>query len=354
PLIRPARFLMGGGAALVLACSQPASRAPEPRVVLEQQVSGTTALLQAVSAVNESVAWVSGHAGTWARTLDGGRTWQAGKVPGGDSLQFRDVHALSAELAWLMSAGPGTLSRIYRTEDGGASWALQFTNSVPTAFYDCMSFWDERRGLAYSDQVDGRVMLLATTDGGESWNLVPQHRLPRALPDEGGFAASGTCLVTRPGGLAWIATGNGPRSRVLRTDDYGATWSVTDVPVPAGEAAGLATITFRDDRNGAALGGTIGSPEVHTDNVAVTTDGGRSWRISGRTAWPGAAYGAAYVPGSVNALVAVSPKGAGISRDDGRTWAVLDSVSYWGIGFSPDGAGWITGPRGRIARVNIR
>ena len=34
-------------------------------------------------------------------------------MPGADTLQFRDVHALDADRAWLLSAGPGELSRIY-------------------------------------------------------------------------------------------------------------------------------------------------------------------------------------------------------------------------------------------------
>jgi photosystem II stability/assembly factor-like uncharacterized protein len=342
-----------GMAALAACATHPvAGRAALPAV--EPQSSGTTTLLQAVSAVDDSVVWVSGHAGTWARTLDGGATWSVSRIPGADTLQFRDVHAVSADRAWLLSAGPGPLSRIYRTTDGGATWALQFTNDVPRAFYDCLSFWDERRGLAYSDQVDGRIMLLETSDGGETWSLVPRDRLPAALPGEGGFAASGTCLTTRPGGHAWIATGNGPRARVLHSSDYGRSWQVIDAPVTGGQAAGLATITFRDDRNGAALGGPIGNPDARTDNVAVTSDGGRTWRLAGRTTFPGAVYGAAYVPGAGRTLVAVSPKGADLSRDDGATWSRLDSLAYWGIGFAPNGTGWITGPGGRIAKVRVR
>ena len=349
-------FAIAVAAAALAGCAANPSSSGRADAVssVEQQVSNTTALLQAVSAVDESVVWVSGHAGTWARTLNGGATWTAGRVPGADSLQFRDVHALSADLAWLLSAGPGQLSRIYRTTDGGASWTLQFTNDVPTAFYDCLSFWDERRGLAFSDQVDGRIMLLETSNGGDTWSLVPRDRLPAALPREGGFAASGTCLVTRAGGHAWIATGNGPRPRVLHTVDYGQSWSVAEAPVAGGTAAGLATITFRDDRNGAALGGPIGAPDQHTDNVAITADGGRTWRIAGRTTYTGAVYGASYVPGAGATLVAVSPKGADLSRDNGTTWSRLDSLAYWGIGFAPGGTGWLAGPRGRIARVQVR
>ena len=41
---------------------------------ITEQQSHTTALLQAVSAVDDTVVWVSGHQATWVRTVDGGRT----------------------------------------------------------------------------------------------------------------------------------------------------------------------------------------------------------------------------------------------------------------------------------------
>lgn len=49
---------------------------------LTAQASGTTVLLQGVSAANERVVWVSGRAGTFVRTTDGGERWEAGRVAG--------------------------------------------------------------------------------------------------------------------------------------------------------------------------------------------------------------------------------------------------------------------------------
>src|SRR5690242_4725221 len=118
--------------ALLLAAAAPAIAAQAPQVT--EQQSGTTQLIQAVSAVSEKVVWVSGHGGTVARTLDGGEHWSLRPVPGAEKLEFRDIHALSADLAWAMSAGPGAQSRIYRTTDGGATWSLQFTNADSAAF----------------------------------------------------------------------------------------------------------------------------------------------------------------------------------------------------------------------------
>ena len=175
-------------ALLASACSSPdvqeAPPAPLTDVRLEPQESGTEVLLQAVSAVDEDVAWVSGHGGTWARTVDGGETWTARVMPGADTLQFRDVHALDAQRAWLLSAGPGELSRIYRTRDGGETWELQFLNPEPAGFYDCIEFRDADRGLAYGDAVDGELRVLRTRDGGETWEYVRGLDMPAALPGE--------------------------------------------------------------------------------------------------------------------------------------------------------------------------
>ncbi|HEY8478722.1 MAG TPA: hypothetical protein VIL71_02725, partial [Spirillospora sp.] len=194
---------------------------------------------------------------------------------------------------------------------------------------------------------------------------------------EGAFAASGTCVVTGPGGLAWIGTGAAERARVFRTEDYGRTWTVVEAPLVAGEMAGIFTLAFRDALHGVALGGDLARPQEHTDNVAVTADGGRTWTLAGRTHLPGAVYGAAYVPGAPTpTLVAVGPGGMDLSTDDARSWVSLDTASYWAVGFAPapgaesagaaaaeapmaTGAaspapGWAVGPRGRIVKIEWR
>ena len=322
--------------------------------ILTPQQSGTTALLQAVSAVDERVVWVSGHAGTYARTLDGGATWTSGRVPGSDTLQFRDVHAVSADTAFLMSAGSGELSRIFRTVDGGRTWTQQHLNREPDAFFDCMTFWDSRTGVVFSDAVGGRHFLLRTTDAGEHWERISPDALPPAAAGEGGFAASGTCIAAIGKGIAIAGTGNAPQAHVLKTTDSGLTWTLRSVPVVGGEAAGIASVAFRDGLHGVAVGGEIGKPAARGDYVAVTSDGGDTWTAGGRLTYAGAAYGAAYVPGVRGGpVVAVGPGGADISRDDGRTWTRLDTLSYWSVGFASPRAGWGVGPRGRIVRFTL-
>ncbi len=336
-----------------LACARGTSSIPAPSTPTHvTQISGTSVLLQAVSAVSERVVWVSGHSATYARTLDGGATWQAARVPGPDTtLQFRDVYAVDGSTAYLMSAGNGAASRIYKTTDGGRSWALQFTNTDPKAFYDCMDFWDADHGVAMSDEVGGKVIVLTTTDGGAHW--VHPATLPDAQPNEGGFAASGTCLVTRPGGHAWIGTGNAAQARLLHSSDRGWTWSASATPLAAGEGIGITSVSFRDLQNGIVFGGNVGDNNLRGDVAAVTHDGGKTWMLAGRPPFSGAIFGGTYVPRArTPTVVAVGPKGAAWSRDDGATWAAIDSAAYWAVGFASPSAGWAVGPRGRIVKLS--
>jgi photosystem II stability/assembly factor-like uncharacterized protein len=322
---------------------------------ITSQPSGTEALLQAVSPVSDSVAWIAGHEATYAVTTDGGRAWSVRTVPDAEGLQFRDVAAFDESVAYLMSAGPGDQSRIYRTDDGGAAWTLQYVADDPDAFLDCIDFWSVDRGLAYGDAIDAAPFILETSDGGVTWSRVPADALPPALDGEGGFAASGTCLVTGDGGRAWIATGNAARARILRTADYGASWSAVNVPVVGGPAAGLATVAVEPSATGfgVALGGVIGEDSIRTDNVTVTADGGRSWSTAGPLAMEGPVYGSSLVPGARGLVVAVGPRGLDWSSDAGASWSSADTATWWAVAFSSTDAGWAVGPGGRIARLGF-
>jgi len=100
-------------------------------------------------------------------------------------LQFRDVQAFSANVAYLMSIGTSgdpTEFRIYKTEDGGATWTIQFENQNVNAFLRRLCLWTPHRGIAHSDSVNGVFPDLRTTDG-TTWQYI-SNNMPAALPGE--------------------------------------------------------------------------------------------------------------------------------------------------------------------------
>lgn len=239
----------------------------------------TTADLRGVSAASATVVWASGTHGTYVRTTDGNETWTAAQVPGADALDFRDVEAFSADEAYLLAAGPGEQSRIYKTRDGGKHWSLQFTNSDPKGFYDCFAFWDRDHGIAVGDPVDGHFELLATDDGGGHWMPLPASSRPEALPREGAFAASGTCIAVQGASNVWFATG-GPAARVFRSTDRGRSWQVSETPLAHGsDASGIFSIAFRDAKHGLIAGGDYQHPDTDGPNLASSDDGGATWHL---------------------------------------------------------------------------
>ena len=339
------------------ASSEIEQQAPPLRLdpVLTRQDSGVGVRFIGISPVDEDTVWISGTEGTYARTTDGGATWQAAVVAGADTLEFRDVHAVDAATAYLLSIGNGAESRIYKTTDAGLTWVLQFTKPEPAGFFDCMDFWDAEHGIAFSDSFDGAFFLITTDDGGATWTRVPPERLPPASDGEGSFAASGTCLVAHGDSTAWVGTGAGASARILKTTDRGLSWTAVETPIVGGTAtSGIASLAFRDALHGAAFGGVIDRPDEFSDNVAVTTDGGQTWALAGRPTLAGAVYGAAYVPGaSTPTLVATGPNGIDYSADNGMSWTSLDTLGHWSGAFASSHAGWAVGPEGRVTRIRL-
>jgi photosystem II stability/assembly factor-like uncharacterized protein len=220
-------------------------------------------------------------------------------------------------------------------------------------FIDALSFWDASHGIAMSDPVDGKLFLLRTDDGGKSWTQIPSTALPPMLPKEAAFAASGTCLAVQGSANVWIATGGADTARVFHSADRGKTWSVASTPVHAGSSgSGIFSVAFVDATHGVVVGGDYTQAKKAFDNVALTSDGGRSWRIAKGPLPPGYMSGVAYAPGtSGRSLVAVGLAGTAVSIDAGESWAMVDSIAYNSVALAgATDAGWAVGPRGRIAK----
>jgi photosystem II stability/assembly factor-like uncharacterized protein len=353
-------LLMAAGATL---SAQAPSKKAEPTLTLQQ--SGTTQGLIAVSPVNPQVVWASGRGGTFVVTTDGGLTWRAGVVPGAETLQFRDVQGVSEKVAYLQSIGNNATDfRIYKTEDGGATWTMQFQNQDPAAFYDCFAFWTPKRGISHSDSVNGVFPDLRILDG-TTWEDISAN-MPPALAGETSFASSGTCAATQGGQNAWIVTGGSSapnaRARALATRDGGDTWGAYDTPLLSTPSSGAFTVAFRNPWNGIVGGGDLDPGNPGAAATATSNDGGVTWTLTSPPPVTGAIFGLAYAhgagggdgDGSRTVVITANAGGAAWTPDEGATWFTLPGVTgYWAVAFASPKAGWLVGTGGRILKVSF-
>jgi len=321
----------------------------------EWQYQDSTSMFIGIHAVDESTVWAAGSAGRVVRSSDGGATWSTMFVPGADSVQFRDVHAFDDMTAYVLSIGNGTDSRIYKTSDGGENWELSFQNENENAFFDCFSFWTPDNGFAFSDSFEGEFTLIKTEDGGATWPRIDPATVPDARDGEGAFAASGTCVHTWEGGLGWFATGaSAVDTRVIRTTDYGASWTESITPIASLTGSeGISTMSILDAENMIVLGGDFTQRDSIYANVAVSADGGQTWTRGTSAPIGGSVYGSTYVPGAdTPTLVGVAPTGTAFTSDNAASWSRIDDTNFWTISaVSLDGI-WAAGPGGVARLVN--
>jgi photosystem II stability/assembly factor-like uncharacterized protein len=328
----------------LFACQQ------EPlKISTEPLVSSTNATLQAISILNGQVAWISGHQATFMRTLDGGKTWDQYHHQS-DTLQFRDLHAFSSEKVILMSAGTGKASRInmFTVPD---QWEETYVMPHEEGFLNTIEFWNHETGLAFGDSFNGELFILKTTDGGRSWTRIDPANLPPAGDGEGGFAASGTCISTLPGGKAWIGTGAGGNARLLITSDFGETWEVLETPMPKGDMAGTFSTRMATSDNGTLSGGDLGN-ENPAEHLVYTKDGGKNWKFANAPITSGTFYGSDLETIDGRSLwIICGPNGMDYSTDMGTNWVNLDTANYWAVEVDPSGNGYAVGADGRIVRI---
>jgi len=281
------------------------------------------------------------------RSTDDGKTWKQVTVPGASNLDFRDIEAFDANIAYVMSSGDGDKSRIYKTTDSGKSWKLQYSDRRQGFFLDSLACDSMTHCIALSDPVDGKFLVLSTGDG-KHWKELSRDHMPAALPQEGAFAASGTAIALCDGKI-FFGTG-GPAARVFRSADDGRSWTVATTPIASGNpSSGVFSVACTSHGDLVVVGGVYKDPNRAQQVAAYSTNSGETWQLS--QTQPGG-YRSAVGSFSNGNLAAVGPNGTDVTHDKGVHWQQANSLNLNAVSFN-NAEGWAVGPKGSIARSNI-
>ena len=163
-----------------------------------------------------------GDTGNAVRTVDGGRTWSKIEIP--HLKKIGNIILLSGQIAWITDREGNDLM-LFRTIDGGRSWRESST-SLPAEWPQIrqISFVDQDHGwIVLKRKEDAEIRLLATSDGGQTWQLLstPSVRNYNPWPDVVGFVSKKVGFVFEDGNPE---TSDYKRHDILYTADGGATW----------------------------------------------------------------------------------------------------------------------------------
>jgi photosystem II stability/assembly factor-like uncharacterized protein len=211
--------------------------------------TGTTSVttdLAAVTMVSSLTGWVSGNGGVILRTDDGGKTWTSQSSGFGGDLN--GIHFVDANTGWAVGAG----GIILATTNGGQTWNRQKEPGADTDTLSGVFFLDKQNGWAGGDPSPApgggsQSNLWRTTNGGATWARVP---VPIAGP-------AITSIRFADSLRGWAAA---EERAILKTTDGGQNWTV-ELPVlqPPGQHYWLYGLDVRFDGLAIAVGGNYPS-----------------------------------------------------------------------------------------------
>ncbi|MEW6128098.1 MAG: YCF48-related protein [Acidobacteriota bacterium] len=241
--------------------------------------------INAMSFVSESTGWLVGlnskNEGVVLKTTDGGVNWDAMKLPikltpkavgfidenngwiGGTSLTPEDEEEENEDDKKLVDSDP---SDLLATTDGGKTW--QSVRRLAFSVGD-IYFLDKTTGWLAGQ----KGSIYKTTDAGRSWDaqkseLEPGEGAQLDILGEGSkkFRIIGVQFPDAENGFAAAISGDNTEGRILATNNGGATWTKRHI----GKSFGFKDVYFANGKTGWCLGD-------YGHYIYYTVDGGERW-----------------------------------------------------------------------------
>ncbi|MFL9483279.1 WD40/YVTN/BNR-like repeat-containing protein [Chitinophagaceae bacterium LWZ2-11] len=303
--------------------------------------------LRGLSVVTDDIVWVSGTAGSVAKTYDGGKTWAWQNVPGYEKRDFRDIEAFDSSTAIIMAVDVPAV--ILKTTDAGATWKKVFEDNTPGMFLDAMDFADANNGMVVGDPIDGRAFLAFTNDGGNTWVKADESRCPLLNEGEAFFAASGTNLILwkKNKTIVPVFVSGGKKSRIF---PLGA--SDTLQMAQGSTTAGANSVAFSpNNKLGIVVGGDFANEKAEGDNCVLLTIDKKDKITYYIPQTPPHGYKSCVIYNNDNQLFSCGTTGVDISNDSGNNWENISSKSFNVVQKAKQGKSVYLAGNSKIAKV---
>lgn len=185
------------------------------------------------------------------RSTDRGDTWQQRPLPP-SALRLDGISFVSEREGWVLYLGdpapqcqaqPAEAVQLWHTTDAGATYErLPVSGITDEGCKGRVAFIDAQRGFLVASRTDTAPVIYRTVNGGRTWAASPPIAPPRITPgsadlDVGIVRAFGSELL-----LEVYGTGQDRGHVIYRSADGGASWSVL-APVPTLDPVAFVTAT---------------------------------------------------------------------------------------------------------------
>ncbi|MGB0837925.1 MAG: WD40/YVTN/BNR-like repeat-containing protein [Flavobacteriaceae bacterium] len=316
------------------------------RAVQEFEIEGQS--IRALYPICSQEVYYASDQGRVAHSKDAGATWSKVDL---DSTALRSIAMDKKKLFVLSIANP---ARLIAFNKKLKKQELRYTQEHTSVFYDAMMMDSSGFGLAIGDPTQGVMSVITTNDHGENWNLVTPASLTPAVDGEAAFAASNSNVKIIDAQTAYFVSG-GMVSRFYQTHDQGKTWETSELPLLNGKpTTGAYTMDFYDASRGIVFGGDYTDKGLSKDNIALTSDAGKTWSVVPQGDSPGYRSCVQYVPGGGGEeILAVGTPGLSYSNDGGKTWQTDSRFqNYYTLRFVDENTLWMAGHE-KMALVKI-
>jgi hypothetical protein len=297
-----------------------------------------------IHAVDSLVVWATAYDGIspqtnfiqeFTRTKNGGDTWTPGVINGCSGMEPAMIFALNADTAYcpMFRQSGSNPQGIYVTRNGGTSWTRQTTASFSNSasFPNVVHFFNINDGFCMGDPINGDFECYTTTNGGNTWTVVPGANLPAPVSGEFGVVGYSSAV----GNDIWFGTNKG---RVYHSADKGYTWTVATTTL----TGKYVDLEFASTLHGIAADRSDGT----TGAMSETFDGGATWQNLTYTG-PELTSDIVYVPGTENTWVSsgsdTAAMGLSYSYDGGHSWTLFEGTDvnqFTATDWANNSAGW--------------
>lgn len=288
---------------------------------------------------NENVLWVGTGEGDPRnstsfgngvyRSNDAGRTWNYLGLEDTERIKRIAVHPTNPDVAYVCALGhtwgPNEQRGVFKTTDGGKTWAKTLYKNTTTGCSDIAMdpsdpkilyagmFTHLRRPWRF-DSGSGETALYKSTDGGDTWKKLT-NGLPTEPMDRPGVAVS----MSQPN-TVYLITETKTQGTFFRSDDKGETWK---------KMSDNTTISFRpfyyddirvDPANPDRIFALAGSLQLSNDSGKTWANAGNGTHGDHQAMW--------IDPKNPKRILEGSDGGFQISYDGAQTWEVMNNFSF--------------------------